>query len=86
MVGSLVYLVVTCLDIAYSIHTVSQFMSTARFTYYAVVLHILRYVKGTIFNGLHFLAHSFLLYAYLNVDWVGDTTDKHLLLDFVFFR
>ena len=41
LVGSLIYLTVTRLDISYAIHVVSQFMATPRFPHYAVVLRIL---------------------------------------------
>ena len=54
LVGNLVYFIVTHLDISYVVHQVSQFMSTPRSTHYAAVLHILRYLKGTLFHGLHF--------------------------------
>ena len=58
LVGSLVYLTVTRPDIAHAIHLVSQFLSAPHSTHYAAVLHILRYIKGTMFHGLHFSAHS----------------------------
>ena len=48
LVGSLVYLTVTCLDISYAIHQVSQYLSAPQSTHYAAVLRILRYLKGTI--------------------------------------
>ena len=41
LIGCLVYLTVTCLDISYAVHVVSQFMASPRSTHYAVVLHIL---------------------------------------------
>jgi hypothetical protein len=76
LVGSLIYLTITCLDLAYSVHLVSQFMSTPHSTHYAAVLRILRYIKGTLFHGLHFSAQSsFELRAYADADWVGDPTD-----------
>jgi hypothetical protein len=58
LVGSLVYLTVTQLDISYAIHQVSQFMFAPRSTHYAAVLCILQYLKGTLFHGLHFSAQS----------------------------
>ena len=58
LVGSLIYLIVTRPDISYVIHVVSQFMVAPRSPHYAAVLRILRYLKGTIFNGLHFSSHS----------------------------
>ncbi|CAA0837976.1 cysteine-rich RLK (RECEPTOR-like protein kinase) 8, partial [Striga hermonthica] len=56
LVGSLIYLTVTWPDIAHVVHIVSQFMATPRTTHHSAVLHILRYVKGTLLHGLHFSA------------------------------
>ena len=76
LVGSLVYLTVTCLDISYVIHQVSQYLSAPRLTHYAVVLRILRYLKGTLFHDLFYSAQSpLVLRAFSNVDWAGDPTD-----------
>jgi hypothetical protein len=54
LVGSFVYLTVTRPDISYVVHQVSQFMATPRSTHFSDVLHILRYLKGTLFHGFHF--------------------------------
>uniref|UniRef100_A0A2N9GZL8 Integrase catalytic domain-containing protein n=1 Tax=Fagus sylvatica TaxID=28930 RepID=A0A2N9GZL8_FAGSY len=76
LAGSLVYLTVTRPDIAHAVHLVSQFLAAPHSTHYAVVIHILRYIKGTMFHGLHFSAHSTLdLCAYSDADWAGDPTD-----------
>ena len=65
LVESLIYLTVTRPDISYTVHVVSQFMAAPRSPHYAAVLRILRYLKGTIFDGLHFSSHSSLtLQAY----------------------
>ncbi|XP_052114160.1 uncharacterized mitochondrial protein AtMg00810-like [Arachis duranensis] len=78
LVGGLVYLTVTQPDIAYPVHVLSQFLSAPRTTHYTAVLRILRYIKGTLFHGLYFFAHSTLsLQAYSNADWAGDPTDRH---------
>ena len=58
LVGSLIYLIVTRPDIFYAVHVVSQFMATLTSPHYTVVLRILRYLKGTIFDGLHFSSYS----------------------------
>ena len=58
LVGSLIYLTVTRPDISYVVHVVSQFMAAPRSPHYAAVLKILRYLKGTIFDGLHFSSNS----------------------------
>ena len=56
LVGSLVYLTVTHPNISYVVHQVSQYSSTLRLTHYVAVLHILRYLKGTLFHGLFYFA------------------------------
>jgi len=76
LVGSFVYLTVTRPDISYVVHQVSQFMATPRSTHFSAVLRILRYLKGTLFHGLHFSSQSPLeLHAYTDADWAGDPTD-----------
>jgi hypothetical protein len=86
LVGSLVFLIVTHPDIAHAVHLVSQFLAAFHFIHYVAVLHILHYIKGTIFHGLHFSAYStFDLYAYSDADWVGDSTDCRSTTSFCFF-
>jgi hypothetical protein len=51
-------------------------MTAPRSVHYVVVLRILRYVKGTLFHGLHFSSHSSLdLCVYSDADWAGDPID-----------
>ena len=86
LVGSLIYLTITRLDISYAVHVVSQFMAAPRYPHYVVVLRILRYLKGTIFNGPHFSSHSSLtLQAYSDADWAGDPTDYRSTTRYCFF-
>jgi hypothetical protein len=69
LIGSLVYVTVTRPDIAHAVHLVSQFLAAPHSTHYAAVIHILRDIKGTMFHGLHFSAHSTLnLCAYSDAD------------------
>ena len=59
LVGSLVYLTVTRLDISYVVvHQVSQYLSAPQSTHCAAVLRIIRYLKGTLFHGLFYSAQS----------------------------
>ena len=70
LVGSLIYLTVTCPDIAYVVHIVSQFMAAPRTIHFTIVLHILRYVKGTLGHGLQFSSQSSLvLSGYSDAAW-----------------
>ncbi|XP_052622266.1 uncharacterized mitochondrial protein AtMg00810-like [Lactuca sativa] len=47
VVGSLVFLTVTCLDIAHVVHVVSQFVTAPTSVHWVVVLRILRYLRDT---------------------------------------
>jgi hypothetical protein len=86
LVSSLVYLNVTRPNIAHAVHLVSQFLAAPYSTHYVAVIHILRYIKGTMFHGLHFSAHSTLdLCAYSDADWAGDPTDRRSTIGFCFF-
>ena len=77
LVGNLVYLTVTRPDISYAVHQVSQYLFAPRSTHYAVVLRILRYLKGTLFHDLFYSAQSpLVLYAFSDADWVRDLTDR----------
>ncbi|XP_059590521.1 retrovirus-related Pol polyprotein from transposon RE2 [Vitis vinifera] len=85
LVGSLVYLTVTLPDISYVVHQVSQYLSAPRSTHYAVVLRILRYLKGTLFHGLFYSAQSpLVLRAFSDADWAGDPTDRRSTIGYCF--
>ena len=60
-------------------------MTTLRSPHYAVVIRILRYMKSTIFNGLHFSSHySLTLQAYLDEDWASDPTNRRSTTGYCF--
>ncbi|KAL9250922.1 Retrovirus-related Pol polyprotein from transposon RE1-like protein [Drosera capensis] len=86
LVGSLIYLTVTRPYISYAIHLVSQFITSPRSTHFATVLRILRYVKNTIFYGLHFSFFSTLeLHVFSYANWAGDPTDRRFTTGYCFF-
>ncbi|XP_068667634.1 uncharacterized mitochondrial protein AtMg00810-like [Aristolochia californica] len=77
VVGSLVYLMVTCPNITYVVHVVSQFASASRTTHWTVVLRILRYLRGTVHHGLLLSSTSDLVpTGYFDAGWAGDPTDR----------
>ncbi|XP_026417439.1 uncharacterized protein LOC113312921 [Papaver somniferum] len=86
LVGSLNYLTITRPDISHAVHIVSQFMSAPRSTHYVVVLRILRYLKGTLYQGLQFSSKSkLILRAYSDSDWAGDVTDRRSITGYCLF-
>ena len=54
IVGSLVYLTITCPDIAYVVHVVSQFVASPTTIHWAAVLCILRYLQVQFFRVFYF--------------------------------
>ncbi|GMP32775.1 hypothetical protein CsSME_00006382 [Camellia sinensis var. sinensis] len=85
-VGYLVYLTVTRPDLAYAVHVVSQFVSTPRSTHWVTLVRILRYPRGTIFQGLLLSSTSSLnLVAYADSDWAGDVNDRKSTSGFCMF-
>ncbi|XP_026395729.1 uncharacterized protein LOC113290334 [Papaver somniferum] len=86
LVGSLNYLTITRPDISHAVHIVSQFMEAPRLTHYTAVLRILRYIKGTLYQGVKFSSTSELcLRAYSDSDWAGDITDRRSTTGYCLF-
>ena len=63
LVGSLIYLTVTCPDISHAMGMVSKFMDAPRSDHYVDVLRILQYVKGTLYHGLHYSSRASCLFT-----------------------
>ena len=62
LVGSLIYLTVSRLDISHAVGMVSKFMDAPRFVHYATIIRILRYVKGTLYHSLHYSSRASCLF------------------------
>lgn len=86
LVGSLIYLTITRLDITYAIHVVSQFVASLITIHWAAVLRILRYLRGTIYHSLVMPSDSSLKFcAYADANWAGDSNDRKFTTGFCIF-
>ena len=86
LVGSLVYLVVTRPDISYHVHILSQFVSAPTSVHYSHLLHVIRYLRGTISQRLFFPCSSSLeLQAYSDATWASDPSDRRSLSAYCVF-
>ena len=75
LVGQLIYLTITRLEISYSIHILSQFMQEPRKPHLDDVHHLLRYLKGAPGQGLYFPAKgNLLLRGFCDADWARSIT------------
>ncbi|GJY32850.1 uncharacterized mitochondrial protein-like protein [Tanacetum coccineum] len=87
IVGSLVYLTVTCPDISYAVHIMHVCLGLSDTVSIGLaVLHILRYLRGTQFQTLLFPSTSALdLRAYCDSDWAGDVVSSKSTNGFCIF-
>src|SRR5713226_4780557 len=77
MIGSLMYLTNTRLDICFAVNTLSQFLMDPTHVHLIAAKHILRYLKGTVDYGLKYEANQKInLEGYVDSDWEGSSIDR----------
>ena len=77
IIGALQYLTFTWPYICYVVNKVCQFMHAATEGHWAVVKHILWYLKGTYSFGLHLTCDSALsLHGFTDANWVDNIDDR----------
>ncbi|XP_056844130.1 retrovirus-related Pol polyprotein from transposon RE1 isoform X2 [Raphanus sativus] len=80
LTGRLIYLLATRPDLAYSVHILSQFMQTPQEDHWLAALKVVRYLKGTVGQGILFSATSSLsLTGWCDADWGGCLTTRRSL-------
>lgn len=76
MIGSLLYLTSSRLDIVQKVCMVARFQATQKKSHMNVVSRIFRYLQGTLNYGSWYPKQGdFILEAYTDADWVGCTDD-----------
>ncbi|KAA8550193.1 hypothetical protein F0562_001877 [Nyssa sinensis] len=75
-VGALQYCTLTHPDIAFSVNQLCQHMHCPRSTHWSAAKWVLRYLKGTIDNGLWYQKGSLTLQVYCDSDWAGNSDDR----------
>ena len=72
LIGKLIYLGVTRPNLSYSVHVLSQFMQTPREEHWKAALRVVRYLKGTVGQGILLRSDSDLtLYGWCDSDYAG---------------
>jgi hypothetical protein len=72
LIGRLLYLTITRPDLAFSVHTLSQFMDSPRQPHLDAANKVLRYIKNAQAQGLFFSAKSdFQLRVFCSSDWAA---------------
>jgi hypothetical protein len=77
IIGRLQYLSLTRPDICFAVNKLSQFMHKPTVTHWAATKRLLRYLKQTIFHGIHIRkAAAPCLITYSDADWAGNIDDR----------
>ncbi|KAK6141893.1 hypothetical protein DH2020_024371 [Rehmannia glutinosa] len=86
VVGRLLYLTLSRLDISFAVHKLNQFISTPRLPHLQAVHHILRYLKTAPGQGLFFSSTSSLqLTAFCDADWGACSDTRRSISGFCVF-
>ena len=86
MIGSLLYVIATRLDVMQDVGLVARFQLAPKETHVTAVKRIFKYLKGTIEYGLWYLkGQYFTLRSFTNADWVGSVDDRKITSGAAFF-
>jgi hypothetical protein len=76
IVGSLIYMTITRLNLSYGVGVVNQFMQTPQKPHLDVMRHILKYIKHIFQCGIFYETKSQLqIHGYINVDWTNNVSN-----------
>ncbi|GJY14422.1 integrase [Tanacetum coccineum] len=85
LVGSLIYLTITRLELSYCVGKVSEFMQCPRTSLLEAAKMILQYVKGYLDYGLLYKkTNTFCLNGFTDADWGGNADDRHSTTGYCF--
>ncbi|CAH9089473.1 unnamed protein product [Cuscuta europaea] len=86
LIGRLLYLTVTRPDIAYSVQTLSQFLSSPTNIHMAAAHRVLRYLKSSPGKGLIYSSNSsFNIQAYTDSDWGSCVDTRKSISGYCFY-
>ncbi|XP_028948069.1 uncharacterized mitochondrial protein AtMg00810-like [Malus domestica] len=86
LVGKLIYLTITRLNIAYAVSLVSQFMHALSMDDMKIVHRVLRYLKGSIGKGILMRNNNHThISGYIDADWAGNALDRKSITGFCTF-
>src|SRR5713226_2975871 len=85
LVGSLLYLTHSRLDLSFAVGRVARYMQTPHASHWKAAKRILRYIRGTIQFGIHYSTGGKpLLVGFTDSDWAGDPDDRKSTAGYVF--
>lgn len=85
IVGSLQYLTLTRPELSFAVNLACQHMHAPKQSDFIVVKRILRYIKGSLHQGLQFVPGPLNVTAFTDADWAGDHLDRRSTTGFCVF-
>ena len=86
MVGKLIFLTHTRIDIAFAVSVVSRYKTRPQVPHEQAVKHIYRYLKGTVNLALlYWRGEESTLCGFTDADWASDTYNRKSTTGYVFF-
>ena len=77
LIGFLMYLVNSRLDLCFAVNTLNQFMAESRRVHWVAAKHVLRYLAGTVEYGLDYMrSDGIRLIGFTDLDWPGSVADQ----------
>ena len=77
MIGSLLYVIASRLDVMHAVGLVARFQANPKETHVLAIKRIFRYLKGTTEFGIWYpKGNELTLVAYTDVDWAGSIDDR----------
>jgi len=76
IIGALQYCTITRLDIAYAVNQLCQYMHQPRSSHWQAMKRVLRYLKGTVNDGLYYTPSFLDIHTYCDSDWAGNLDDR----------
>lgn len=85
LIGALIFLLNSHLDICFAFNTFSQYMVEPHHIHWISPKNLLRYLWGTITHGLRYTTINVRLHVYSYVDWAGNVVDHKSTFGCCFF-
>ncbi|XP_016191960.1 uncharacterized protein LOC107632823 [Arachis ipaensis] len=85
--GALQYLTLTRPELTFAVCKICQYMHNLTVNYWRALKRILRYIKGSMDQGLLFTTCTdFRLFAFSDVDWGADADDRKSVTGYCVFQ
>lgn len=85
LVGFPQYLTLTRFDIAFSVNKLCQYFHSPSSTHTQLLKCVLHYIKGTLRHGISINYGLLNITTYSDVDWVGNSINRHSITGFCIF-